>query len=195
MSYINIKEAKSVIRNEYKERRKTIPQSDKERMDESICKRFISLNSYRLCDAILLYSPLKYEINTLPIALDALAKGKRVAFPRCVENNEMVYHYIKSTDELLPGKYGILEPKDDLPLFERSAGPCLCVLPAIVYDKKGYRLGYGKGYYDRFLSSFKGVKAGLVYSDYIIDEIPKGKSDLPSDLVVTEKSVISFAKN
>jgi len=68
-------------------------------------------------------------------------------------------------------------------------------LPAIIYDKKGYRLGYGKGYYDRFLSSVKGTKAGLIYSDFIIDEIPHGRYDLRADVVITEKGVIPFAKN
>ncbi len=195
MNRINLKEAKSEIRNEYKQKRKTIPQEQKLTMDSEICKRFLTLSSYRFADTVLLYSPLKYEIDTRIIAEDALAKGKKVAFPRCVENNEMVYHYIENLDQLESGMYGIQEPNKDLPLYESGSGHTICVLPAICYDKRGYRLGYGKGYYDRFLSKFKGVKAGLVYSDFIIDEIPNGKFDLPSDIVVTEKRVISFAKN
>ena len=56
-------------------------------------------------------------------------------------------------------------------------------------------LGYGKGYYDRFLSTFKGTKVGLIYSSFILDKIPVGRFDLRSDAVITEKGVISFAKN
>ena len=195
MNRINIKEVKNSIRTEYKEKRKNIPADKKTVMDENICKRFLSLSSYRFADTVLLFAPLPNEINTYPIARDALAKGKKVAFPRCIEGNEMVYHYVQSLDRLKSGKYGIMEPTEDLPLYKNDGGHTVCVLPAIVYDKKGYRLGYGKGYYDRFLSSFKGVKVGFVYNDFIIDEIPIGRYDLPSDIVITEKRVISFAKN
>ncbi|MBR5314665.1 MAG: 5-formyltetrahydrofolate cyclo-ligase [Clostridia bacterium] len=195
MNRINIKEVKNSIRTEYKAKRKLINAEQKAEMDEAICKRFLSLSSYRFADTVLLFAPLQNEINTYPIAQDALAKGKKLAFPRCIEGNDMVYHYVNSLDQLKPGKYGIMEPSDDLPLFNNDGGHTVCILPAIVYDKKGYRLGYGKGYYDRFLSSFKGVKVGLVYNDFIINEVPIGRYDLPSDIVITEKRVISFAKN
>lgn len=196
MNKVNIKELKNEIRNTYKEKRKSISLEERKIMDSAICKKFLSLSSYRFTDTVLLYSPLKYEINTLEIAVDALSKGKKVAYPRCIEDNRMVYHYISSLDDLSPGMYGIKEPKANLPTFAPSAAErVICVLPAIVYDKEGYRLGYGKGYYDRFLSGFKGTKAGLIYSDYILNGIPHGKFDLQSDFVITEKGVISFAKN
>ncbi len=196
MNRVNIKDLKTEIRNIYKEKRKTISPEERKTMDSAICKRFLSLSSYRFADTILLYSPLKYEIDTLEIAKDALSKGKKVAYPRCIEDNKMVYHYISSLNELSSGMYGIKEPRIDLPTFSPSdTEHVICVLPAIVYDKKGYRLGYGKGYYDRFLSEFKGAKAGLIYSEYILDNLPHGKFDLKSDFVITEKGVISFAKN
>ena len=108
----------------------------------------------------------------------------------------MVYHYVTDLDQLIPGKYGIMEPKEELPIYApQLIMHAVCVLPAMVYDKEGYRLGYGKGYYDRFLSSFKGTKAGLIYSDFVIDKIPRGRFDLRSDIIITEKGVVSFAKN
>lgn len=196
MNKVNVKELKNEIRNTYKEKRKSISPEDRKTMDSSIAKKLLSLSSYRFADTILLYSPLKYEINTLEIATDALLKGKKVAYPRCIEDNQMVYHYISSLNDLIPGMYGIKEPSKDLPIFSPTdTEHVICVLPAIVYDKRGYRIGYGKGYYDRFLSGFKGAKAGLIYSEYILDSIPYGKFDLQSDFVITEKGVISFAKN
>jgi len=195
MYRVNIKELKSSIRNEYKEKRKKIPPEEKEVLDRNICKRFLSLSSYRYADTILLFSPLKYEIDTSYIAVDAWSKGKKVAYPKCIENNEMVFRYVSSFDELETGSYNIKEPKSDLPLYVGGQGNTVCVLPAIVFDKKGYRLGYGKGYYDRFLSGFKGIKAGLIYSDFIVDRLPHGRYDFASDIVVTEKGVITFAEN
>ncbi|MBE6718459.1 MAG: 5-formyltetrahydrofolate cyclo-ligase [Ruminococcaceae bacterium] len=195
MRRINIKEEKNKIRTEYKEKRKNVPSEQRVINDEKICKKLLSLSSYRFADTILLYSPLKNEIDTSAIVKDALSKGKRVAYPRCIEGNEMVYHIITSEEQLISGKYGIKEPIETLPVYENGQDNAICILPAIVYDKKGYRLGYGKGYYDRFLSKFKGIKIGLVYSGFVLDEIPKGKFDLKSDLIITEKGVISFAKN
>ncbi len=195
MANINIKEAKARIRDEYKEKRKSISIETRQQRDEEINRRFISLSSYRYADIILLYSPLKYEIDTSYIARDALVKGKKIAYPRCIDGNEMVYHFVESLSDFEEGSYHIREPRRDLPVYNIGTGNSMCVLPALVYDKKGYRLGYGKGYYDRFLSKFKGVKAGLIYSDFVIDEIPKGRFDLKSDMIVTEKGVVLFAKN
>ncbi len=196
MNRVNIKELKSELRDKYKKKRIDIPPEEKQIRDSIICKKFLALNSYRYADTILLYAPLKNEINTFEIAKDAFAKGKNVCYPRCIDGNKMVYHYVKNEDELYSGKYGIREPAEDLPVYSPTLYQhSICILPALVYDQSGYRLGYGKGYYDRFLSSFKGIKAGLIYSDFIINEIPRGKFDLPSDIVITEKGVISFAKN
>ena len=71
----------------------------------------------------------------------------------------------------------------------------VCIVPALVYDKQGFRLGYGKGYYDRFLSGFHGVTAGLIYSDFVVKSLPRGRFDKASDIAITEKGVITFAKN
>lgn len=196
MDRINIKEVKTRIRAEYKEKRRNIPPDEKTSLDRAVCTRFLGLSSYRFADTVLLYSPLKHEIDTSAIALDALAKGKKVAYPRCMDGNRMVYHYVTTLDELTEGMYGIKEPDTSLPLYTPdSKMHTVCVLPAIVYDKDGYRLGYGKGYYDRFLSGFRGTKAGLIYSGFIIDSVPRGRFDMPSDIIITEKGVVSFAKN
>ena len=196
MNKLNIKEQKNQIRDIYKDKRKNLPLEQKKKMDEAICKRFLSLSSYRYADTILVYSPIKGEIDTMPIVCDAWAKGKKVAFPRCIDGNRMVYHYVTSEQQLENGMYGIREPSAELPLYTSAQFEhAICILPAIVYDERCYRLGYGKGYYDRFLSEFNGIKAGLIYSDFIVKEIPNGRFDLKSDVVITEKGVISFAKN
>ena len=195
MSSYNVKEEKNRLRETYKNLRKELSDEERRSRSEAICRYFLALNSYRYADTILLYAPLKYEIDNQIILEDALKKGKKIAYPRCIEDNKMVYHYITSKEQLLSGKYGIMEPSSDLPVYNNENDHPICILPALVYDKKGYRLGYGKGYYDRFLSGFRGIKVGLVYSDFIIDTVPKGRFDLPSDLIITEKGVISFAKN
>ena len=186
-----IRKRKNDIREKYKALRAAIPPSQKELMDEKICTSFFSLATYRYADVILMYSPQSDEVNILPIAERALADGKKIAFPRCIpESHDMEYHYIEDLDDLVPGAYGLLEPPADFPVYDRnSSTPTACIIPALVYDKKGYRLGYGKGYYDRYLGSYIGSKVGMIYSDYIIDELPRGRFDLCVDFMVTEKGL------
>lgn len=191
-----LREKKNELRLIYKEKRKAVSAEERQRRDSEICKRFISLCSYRFADIILMYSPLKSEIDVTEICIDALSKGKKVAFPRCLEKGNMVYHYVTSLSLLESGSYGIMEPPSDLPVYDKNiGGNAVCLIPALAYDSQGYRLGYGKGYYDRFLSDFKGVRAGIIYSDFISDSLPHGKYDLRSDLLVTDKGVIPVAKN
>lgn len=186
-----IKRQKNEIREKYKPLRAALDREAKARMDEKICANFLSLATYRYASVLLLYAPKRDEINILPIAEQALRDGKKIVFPRCLaDSHEMTYHYVNDLSELTPGTYGIPEPSEDSPLFEKESGmPAVCLIPALVYDKAGYRLGYGKGYYDRYLSDFNGAKAGIIYSDFILDEIPRGRFDLAVDFLVTEKGI------
>ena len=103
----------------------------------------------------------------------------------------MVYREIKSLDELTPGAYDIPEPPADAPEYdpERDTGSAICFVPGLVYDKAGYRVGYGKGFYDRYLSSFAGCKIGVVYGDYILRQVPRGRFDVKVDILLCEKGV------
>lgn len=186
-----IRKQKNEIREKYKALRQAISPDKKAQMDERICSTFVNLATYRYASVLLMYSPKADEVNILPIAERALADGKKIAFPRCIpETHDMQYHYITSLNELKPGTYGLLEPTPDLPVYDReSTAPSACIVPALVYDRGGYRLGYGKGYYDRYLGSYIGSKVGMIYSDYIIDALPRGRFDLSVDFIVTEKGL------
>ena len=173
------------------ERRNGMQQDERKAFDDKICERFMALVTYRYADALLMYSPLGHEINVNRIALHALATGKTVAFPRCdTTGSTMQYHIVESLNQLERGAYGISEPPEHLPVFDvKSTEKAVCLIPALVYDKCGYRLGYGKGYYDRYLAEFNGAKVGLVYNDFIVPNVPRGRYDLAVDVLVTEKGV------
>lgn len=191
MNYI--KEKKNEIRAKYRQLRNSIDPSRKSIFDKAICDRFLSLASYRYSEILLAYSPIHNEIDIMPIIEDALKQGKRVALPRCnSEECTMNYHFITDTDQLVCGTMNIPEPSADLPMydpFKESGKPAVCLVPALVFDNCGYRLGYGKGYYDRFLSDFNGTRVGAVYSDFVLERVPRGKFDLSVDVLVTEKGV------
>ena len=187
-----IKQQKDEIRAQYGERRLAMDAEERKRRDAKICSLASSLVSFRHAEYVLLYAATEGEIGLDPLAEAALAAGKKIAFPRCdKENHTMTYHIVSSLDELVPGAYGIREPAADAPLYdpETVRGSAVCFVPGLVYDKAGYRLGYGKGFYDRYLSSFTGCSIGVVYSDFILPTVPRGRYDVTVNTLLTEKGV------
>lgn len=187
-----VREKKNAIREEYKARRRSMDKELRCARDAKICEHAMGLVSFRFAEYVLLYAALEDEIDVYEIARVALERGKKIAFPRCrKEDHTMKYHIVESLDQLSPDSYGILEPSEDLPVYdpENDAGSAICFVPGLVYDKAGFRVGYGKGFYDRFLSSFKGSSVGVVYSDFILPEVPRGRFDVSVDILLSEKGV------
>ncbi len=193
-----IRKQKDDIRAEYSARRAAMDPEEKKRRDAAICRAALSLVSFRFAEYVLLYAAMKNEIDIYDVAREALNRGKRIAFPRCdTAAHSMEYHTVGSLDELTPDAYGILEPPADAPVYDpinekRSA---VCFVPGLVYDRAGYRLGYGKGFYDRYLSHFSGCTLGVVYSDYILPTVPRGRFDVSVDILLTEKGVKVTGEN
>ena len=186
-----IRKRKNEIREKYKTLRAALDPKVKAGWDEAVCRSFISSATYRFASVLLLYAPKRDEVDVMPIARQALADGKRVAFPRCIpDTHDMVFHFVDSLSQLISGSYGLRDPSSDLEVYDRgSPETAACLVPAIVYDRRGYRIGYGKGYYDRYLSSFTGSKVGTVYSEYIVDSLPGGRYDLSVDFIVSERGI------
>ena len=187
-----IKKEKDAIRKEFSLKRDSIDKSDKEARDKKICALATSLVSFRHAEIILLYAPIKSEIDVIPIMHEALAKGKKVAFPKCnMEERTMKFHFVTSEDDLEICAYGIREPKENLPVYDPEAtiGSAVCYLPGLAFDVYGYRLGYGKGYYDKFLNQYRGSAIGLTYTELITNSLPKGRFDRPCDIMLTEKGI------
>jgi len=192
-----LREEKQELRSLYLEKRENMDPETKREMDNRIFKRFTSLISYRYSETLLLYYPIRGEVDTLPIISGALTAGKRVALPVCYDNGRMEFFLIKSTDDLESGRFGIPTPKPDCEKLEKSAYPdrMVMVVPALAFDKEGYRLGYGKGYYDRYINELNVTSVGLVYSGFIADKLPRGRYDMSVDLLVSEKGVRLIEKN
>lgn len=189
MSYI--RDMKNKIRDSYRAKRLELTAEQKSALDSRICKQLRSLASFRFAEVILAYHPLDDEIDIRPLLRDAFQSGKKIAFPRCGEGGVMDFYYVSSLDELEPGKFGIMEPTHSCEKYERSCQtPALMLIPALVYDNLGFRLGYGRGYYDRYVSSYRGIKAGLCYHSFLrATPLPCGRFDFAVDYIVTEKGV------
>ena len=185
----NVKEIKRNLRNQYKQYRLDLPADVKADYDKKICDALMQLVSFKYSDTILMYAPLEGEIDVMPIAERALEMGKKVAFPRCIEEpRNLDFKYISSIDELKAGSYSIAEPTEDMESV-KDLSRSICIIPGIVFDKEGYRVGYGKGYYDRFLAVYDGTKFGLAYSECILDSVPRGRFDRHVDILISEKGV------
>ncbi len=187
-----IKKEKDAIRKACAERRNAMTSEEHKQFDAKIIETAKALVSFRHADIILLYAPIKSEIDVMPIFDLAKQKGKRVAFPKCnTEERTMKFHFVDSIEELEPCAYGIREPKEEAPVYdpETTQGSALCFVPGLAFDVYGYRLGYGKGYYDKFMNKFAGSCVGVAYTHQILPNLPKGKFDKHCDIMITEKGI------
>lgn len=188
-----IRKHKSEIREYYINKRRELPDEVKQEKDNKLCSNLLASATYRYAEVLLLYMPKADEVDIRPFAEGALKGGKRVAFPRCnPEDRSMVFHFVSSLSELTESTYGLLEPPAENEAFDPAECEkvnAICVVPGIVYDKRGYRIGYGGGYYDRYLSSFLGTKVGIAYYDFIANDVPHGRFDLAVDVLISERGI------
>ena len=186
-----MKEQKRALRRELIARRRAMDKKSREEADALIAERVLSLPEYKNADILLLYASYGEETETYKIARAAEKEGKRTAYPLCKENGKMDFLFCKR-EELLPGFRGIPEPPSGAPRFDVGAADptVLCIVPALAADKDGFRLGYGGGFYDRFLADFAGISAVTVKSAFLFDRLAREPFDLCCGLTVTEKEVI-----
>ena len=189
VNHNDIREIKTDLRSGFKSKRNEMPEHIKLNMDSEIQSRFLTLRQYAKCDTVFTYVSKELEVDTFAIIRAAWANGKKVAVPKCVENHQMDFYYIESMDDLEDGAFGVKEPIVDKckKVVDFSKG--LCIVPGLSFDAEGYRLGYGKGYYDRFLSRFGGYTVGLCYSNCIKWKLPHGKYDRAVDVIVTDRYI------
>ena len=180
---------KQDLRARLKEKRAAIPPEAKKEYDRAIVERIAASKLFSESSAVLLYAPIGSEIDLLPLARIARRMGKPIAFPRCdVATNTMKFYLLEPSARLEIGAYRIPEPPADAPLCEPDE-KSLCILPALTFDPTGARLGYGKGYYDRFLRDFPGICIGAVYETMMVRSVPTEPHDLPVSMIFTERGV------
>lgn len=188
MSTLETRELKRVIRKENKQKRAEMPKDIKAEKDGKICDYIINSMSFKYADVLLMFCPTQEEINILPLFVAAKKEGKRVAFPKCYAKGIMKFFYVDDLSLLVEGKYGIKAPKEGEE-FVSSLHP-LCIVPSLAATKKGTRLGYGGGFYDRFLHKFEGISMCVQYDEFVTEELPQEKRyDKKFDVLVTESGV------
>lgn len=190
----NIKEIKMNLRARYRQFRGRLSEEQKSGMDSNIQSRLLALREYAGADTMFTYVSKPIEVDTIALIKTAFADRKKVAVPRCIPDTyDMEFFYITSLDDLEKGNFGVLEPilSKCRKVTDFSKG--FCIVPGLSFDSQGYRLGYGKGYYDRFLAGFGGTTVGICYSGCVQWNLPHGYYDKPVDILITEKYIRRMA--
>lgn len=163
------------------------------RASEKICRIIAQSAEFESADTILLYYPIRNELSVCSLLQIAQNLGKKVGFPMCDKTSRILtFRETSSLCCLEIGSYGIFEPGEDLPEIEATERT-LCIVPGVAFSRKGERLGYGAGYYDRFLADFRGKSIGICASELLFDTLPNDEHDIPLDIIITESEVLHRA--
>jgi 5-formyltetrahydrofolate cyclo-ligase len=177
-----LKEQKAAARAAIKARRESAGAAAALK-DAAVFEKLVRLDAFAGADLVLTYISGRFEADTRRLIDHCLRVGKPVAAPVAFPGGEMTFYAIGSPDDIIPGARGFCEPVRVRPVS--ATARTLCVVPALAFNGENYRLGYGGGYYDRYLSGFGGFSAGLCHNEFILD-IPVGDNDIRVDLVISD---------
>ncbi len=186
---------KSSLRSNYLTARRRIDPATRRALDSTIRKNLGSFPIYADAPLVLAYVSYGNEVDTRGVIEAALGAGKRVAVPRVsARKKSMAFFEIESLDDLAEGYKGILEPREGLgaPLGTKDLCGSVCLVPGLVFDAQGHRIGYGGGYYDRFLQFYPGDKIALARASQMSSNpLPAEPCDVPVDFIVSDLGVWS----
>lgn len=192
---MDLKDIKKQLRTELKKKRQAIADGgNSAKLGKIISERISQTDEYKRADTLLIFYPVGSEINLLPLFDIARLDRKRVAFPCCKANGVMIFRYADDLSELTARSYNIPEPNEECETVTDFISS-LCITPALAFDEQGFRIGYGGGYYDRFLKEYNGISIGVAYDGMIIDSLPRDEFDLSVDMIVTERRTLICQKN
>lgn len=184
---------KQELREILLKKRAAITPEERTECDNRILHSLTALPEYQNCTHLFTYVSFRDEVDTRALIEQALISGRKVAVPRCIPGTPRIeFYFITSLSQLTPGSFEIPEPKPELSRLAAVSLPnALCVVPGLSFDRQGNRLGYGKGYYDRFLSGFKGFSVGLCYTPLLSGQpLPAGRFDARIPVVITDTDVL-----
>lgn len=183
---------KKQIREQAHENRRQ--QENKDELSRQIVARFMALEQFARAQTVMFYVDVRAEVRTRQALPEALASGKRIVVPYCVDGELELFH-LEAMDELETGMYRILEPRADLRGVAAKRVEIreldLIMVPGVAFDRHGGRTGHGKGYYDKLLEHARpdAPLVGLAFECQLFPEIPMQPHDIAMDKVITEAAV------
>lgn len=191
----DIRQIKTDLRIKYRGLRENIPKAEKDKHDADIYEKVINSKFYLEAKTVLCFVSTDIEVDTKRLMQKAFEDGKIVAVPKCLDKKgKMDFFIIRGFDELRPSFFGLLEPDEEKTPRLTDYNNSISILPGFAFDKNGYRIGYGKGYYDRFLQKYNGLKIGVCYNQCIAKDLPHGRYDVSADYIITPKYTLTIKK-
>ena len=186
---------KQRLREERLAAREALSEQERSVLDDRITQKLLATSEYAEATTVLTYVSVSSEVSTRMFIECALRDGKTVAVPRCLPGHCLEFVAITSLEQLVAAPFNLLEPPKELPaVTEDQKNNSICIVPALLVDTKGYRLGYGAGFYDRFLSTYAGKKICLAYQQNLSRTmLPHTAFDVAVDVVITESDVLTCA--
>lgn len=180
---MSCKEEKRLLRRDCLARRLAIAPQDKVQADAALCRAIIAHPAFLNADLVLSFIPMRGEPDLADVARAARERQIPIAFPRC-ENGVMTFHLASEPEDFSPDMYGIPSPKAEL-MQPTTGARTLCLLPGLAASPDGSRLGYGGGYYDRFLDTFEGISLFPIYKELLFAALPTDPNDKKVQIILT----------
>ena len=156
---------------------------------EAACKRILAFAPYQEADCVMAYVACRGELDVSPVIEDILISGKHLVLPRCEADGIMTARRITSLDQLVSGAYGIPAPQETSEIVPPQEIDFILV-PGTAFDRDGYRLGQGGGYYDRFMKETNAMRAGVCHDEALLERVPHEAHDLRMDAVITPGTLL-----
>ncbi|MFZ5753176.1 MAG: 5-formyltetrahydrofolate cyclo-ligase [Bacillota bacterium] len=180
---------KKTLRKTLLKRRESLSWLEVQGKSHEITQRVLFLPEYKKAETILIYLAYNKELDTSAIMQTAWQQKKKIVVPVCQpRDRSLLLSELLDFNELAPGTWGILEPKAEFLRPVPVQNIDLLIIPCVAFDREGYRLGYGGGYFDRFLPAIRSdcTKVGLAYDFQLLDELPREPHDTAVDIIITE---------
>ena len=188
-----LKNQKKLIRTSILDKRNSLTNQEIIEAEQLITYNLMQLHQFIESQNVFCYLSFRSEVPTKDIITHCQQQGKNVYIPMCInETKEMIISLYDHEVKLAASNYGVLEPtKETIKIADRDILDA-AIMPGAVFDSRGYRIGYGAGYYDKFFAhTNKDIyKIALAFSFQIVDEVPTDDFDIPVDCIVTEKGII-----
>lgn len=173
---------KRELRRQIREQKRAMTPEEIESASQKLKEIFLETEQYRRAKTVYGYLPYNQEVRTVPILEQALADGKQVAVPK-VYGDEMRFIYLNDLTRVAVSDFGIPEPVEDGPVADDPTA--LVLMPGLAFDKEGHRIGYGGGFYDKFLAEEpEHPTIALCYTFQVVNELPTEEFDIPVDQVL-----------
>lgn len=186
---------KTAIRKKFLTERNMLNNEDRILKSISIKEKLLSLPGYKRAKVVMFYSTIKSEVMTNEMIESAILSGKKkIGVPKTFTKEKKIKCIEINEDSIFEkGEFGIPEPVEGEVILKKDID--LIIIPAIAFDFYGNRLGYGGGYYDKFLNGTKALKVGVGFDSQLTDKLPVEKHDVKVDVIITEKRIVRFCGN